>query len=209
MSARSGTWLAAGVAALLLLAQPGRVEAQPADRTGPDPLWTLAADQMTLQAVAAGSAATVNRTEDGIAYRVRSSGLAAGHADTLWVMVFNHPDLCAHPVAATGTRCGVADLAVFGGDPAIGSSVLYGGGHVIGGAGDATFAGSLRVGDASTALFGPGVTNPRGAEIHFRIRDHGPVIPRLVSEQIHTFNGGCEPGQPHEGQCVDVQTSGA
>lgn len=54
-------------------------------------------------------------------------------------------------------------------------------------------------------MFGRGLTNPTQAEIHAVVRTHGPVIPGMVDEQIHTFNGGCDPGQPNEGQCQDLQ----
>ncbi|MDQ3972803.1 MAG: hypothetical protein M3276_00350 [Actinomycetota bacterium] len=42
-------------------------------------------------------------------------------------------------------------------------------------------------GDHSDALLGPGLTNPMPAEIHAVVRTHGPVIPGMVDEQIHTF----------------------
>lgn len=200
--------LAAACIIAAALATSATAMADPAERTGPDRLWVLAADQVTPVEEVDGSSATVVRHDRGISFTVRTAGLAPGHADTLWVMVFNHPELCTHS-PRPGVQCGIADLEPFGGDPAIDSSVLYGAGHVIGSAGRATFAGSLAVEDTDGALFGNGVTNPAGAEVQFRIRDHGDAIPGLIDEQTHTFNGGCEPGQPNEGQCVDVQTSGA
>ncbi|MGH2592273.1 MAG: hypothetical protein ACRDGG_02035, partial [Anaerolineae bacterium] len=39
--------------------------------------------------------------------------------------------------------------------------------------------------------FGNGFTNPRGAEIHLVLHDHGPMIPELVANQISTLRGGC------------------
>jgi hypothetical protein len=105
-------------------------------------------------------------------FRVRTTGLAAGHADTLWVMVFNHPERCSHP-PRPGVQCGIGDLEPFGGDPAIDSSVLYGAGHVIGATGRATFAGTLAVGDADGALFGNGLTNPAEGRFPGRRRRRG------------------------------------
>ncbi len=50
-----------------------------------------------------------------------------------------------------------------------------------------------------------GLTDPEGAEIHLVLRTHGPVIPELVNEQIHSFNRGCEVGEPNVGICRNLQ----
>ena len=80
-------------------------------------------------------------------------------------------------------------------------SVGYAAGHVVDHNGKGNFAARLSVGDTSgfgggtDALppppFGSGLLNPHGAEVHLVIRTHGAPIPGLVSDQIHTFEGGC------------------
>lgn len=173
--------------------------AAPAERDNPYPLHRLS-DGVEVER----STLTLVRTDSGVSFTVATSGLVPGHAYTVWVMIFNRPQFCANP-PRDGLRCGLEDL----GSDLVGASVTYGAGNVVGGAGRASFAGRQAVGDTSTALFGPGLTDARGAEVQVRIRDHGPAVPGLVDDQVHTFNGGCDQGQPNEGLCEDVQTSGA
>jgi hypothetical protein len=84
-------------------------------------------------------------------------------------------------------------------NPATEADVLYGAGHVIGGAGQTTFAGSRQVGDASGSIFAPlglpapGLQDAPDGGDPLRGSSHGPAIPGLVSDMIHTFNGGCQP----------------
>jgi hypothetical protein len=40
-------------------------------------------------------------------------------------------------------------------------------------------------------LCGPGLLDPRGAEIHILVRYHGVVIPAMMPAQIMTVGGGC------------------
>lgn len=150
------------------------------------------------QAVAT-SAATLVTNPSGATLTARTAELARG-AYTVWWVVFNHPEHCTDPFDAA-FECGSGDLFA----PGVDASVLYATGNVVGGSGRTGFGARLRVGDDSGALFGPGLTNPTQAEIHAVVRTHGPVIPGMVEEQIHTFNGGCDPGQPNEGQCEDLQ----
>lgn len=191
-----------GALALAVAGAPGAA-GQP---SGTTPLYHLATG-----AQAAESAARISRSDSGISFSIRTTGLAPRHAETIWVMVFNHPEHCRY-APRPGFRCGVGDLGVVPGieaDPRVQPSVLYGAGNVVGSSGRAGFGGRLATGQTDGALFGPGITRPRGAEIQFRVRDHGRAIPGLVDEQTHTFNGGCEQGQPNEGECEDVQTTGA
>ncbi|MGH7466055.1 MAG: hypothetical protein ACREK1_12815, partial [Longimicrobiales bacterium] len=80
---------------------------------------------------------------------------------------------------------------------------LYTAGSVVGGTGEAVFGGRRNVGDNDGSLFGPdspGLLEPMGAEIHFIVRGHGPVIPGRVREMTSTVNGGCPPNT-----CEDLQ----
>jgi hypothetical protein len=109
---------------------------------------------------------TLTRTGSGIAFSLSTAGLQAGHAVTVWWMVFN-PD---------GSL-----------------SVQYAAGHVIDEGGAAEFGGHLRVGDTDGVINGgPGLLDALGADVVLVVRDHGPADPGRVDEQIHTF-GACNP----------------
>lgn len=176
--------------------------AQPAAAAGRQPVTDLATGGQT-------GYATVVQTPQGVSFDLHTSGLVPGHAYTVWVMVFNHPEFCSHP-ARPGLRCGLEDMPYFGlpGDPRNEFSVAYGAGHVVGTSGPTAFAGRWNAGDTSGVVLGAGLLEPEGAEVQLRVRDHGPATPGYIDAQTHTFNGGCEAGEPNEGQCADVQTSG-
>jgi hypothetical protein len=134
----------------------------------------------------------------GASLTLHTTELVPGDAVTVWWVVFNAPRNCTHPEGPY--RCGPGDLPPFGGDGSAQPSLLYATGHVIGGSGKADFGAHLAVGDTSGALFGPGLTNPLGADIHLVLHDHGPADPAIVNDEIHSF-GVCNP------ICTDVQFS--
>lgn len=146
-----------------------------------------------------GAGALLVANDGGVTLRVNTVEVAP-EAHTVWWVVFNNPEFCQDPFAA-GMECGAGDLE----NAAVQASVLYAAGNVTGSSGRSSYGARLNVGDDSEALFGPGLLRPRTAEIHVVIRTHGPAIPGMVHEQISTFNGGCEDGQPNEGLCDDVQ----
>jgi hypothetical protein len=114
----------------------------------------------TFAGAVVGSSA-LTRTGSGISFSLQTSGLQAGHAVTVWWMVFN-PDGSV--------------------------SVQYAAGHVIDEGGAAEFGGHLRVGDTHGVINGgPGLLDAQGATVVLVVRDHGPKDPGRVSEQIHTF----------------------
>jgi hypothetical protein len=145
--------------------------------------------------VVPGSSSTLMRSSRGVQMTLHTSGLTSGDAVTVWFVIFNDPAACTHGDA--GLRCGAGDLLPFGGDPAVGSSIVSAAGHVIGGSGNAGFAGAMAVGDTSRALFGPGLTDPVSADIHLLVVDHGPMA---GAAQIRSF-GACNP------RCENVQFS--
>ena len=49
--------------------------------------------------------------------------------------------------------------------------------------------------------------DPLNAIVVLILRTHGPVAPGFVQDQIRTFNGGCNIGEPNEGLCQDRQGS--
>ena len=139
-----------------------------------------------------GAYSTLDRTSDAVTMTINTSELDGGAAYTVWWVVFNNPENCSTP-----NQCSADDFAV----PPVNSSVLWATGHVIGKNGVGNFAGHLKEGAApGEVLFGPGLTNGEGAEIHLVVRSHGQPIPGQLDEQIHTFLGGCSVNA-----CEDLQ----
>lgn len=145
-----------------------------------------------------GAWSTLSTGPLGARMTLQTSDLAAGHTVTVWWVIFNRPERCTHPEG--DLRCGPGDLPPYGGDDSAVTSLVYGAGHEVGGSGHATFSGWLATGDAAGALWGPGLVNPTGADIHLLVHDHGMLAPGQRSDGIHAF-GPCEP------ICVDVQYS--
>lgn len=132
------------------------------------------------------------RNKNGVSLTLNTSGLEPGSAVTVWWVVFNNPGACAGD-------CDGTDL----GNPNVAGDVIYGAGHVVGGNGTANFAAHLNEGDSGGSLFpqpSPGLIDAETAEIHIVVRSHGPAIPGMIDEQIHTVNGGCPPNV-----CEDIQ----
>jgi hypothetical protein len=136
-----------------------------------------------------GAQSTLTRHSSGASINFTTNSLAAGHAVTLWWFVFNHPENCTHGTVLG--HCGPGDLAA---DRSVDPSLVYGTGLRVGLLGLASFDTSLSMNDATRAAFGPGLTNPLGAEIHVGLRDDGPA-------GIPADFGDCHP------DCVFVQFS--
>jgi hypothetical protein len=95
---------------------------------------------------------TLARTGSGITFSLQTSGLQAGHAVTVWWMLFN---------------------------PNGSLSVQYAAGHVVEG-GVAGIGGALWEGDSEGGINGgPGLLDATAAHVVLVVRDHGP--PRLTS----------------------------
>jgi hypothetical protein len=130
------------------------------------------------------------RTSSGVSFRLSTTGLEPGTVHTLWMVIFNQPENCVVE------DCGADDLFNADANP----DLAYGAGIVIGSSGRATFAGHRTEGDNTGSIMQewlgleePGLVDAREAEIHFVVHSHGPKIPGLVDEMLHTFNAGCGP----------------
>lgn len=163
----------------------------------------------------AGSSGRATVNNNGATISVRATHLMPGHAYTMWIVYFNDGTACEFGESDPDTNCGGGDLVAGRG------GVNYGDGKVAGGTGEATFTARLNAGDGPDQG-PPGVVayDPsESPDFHVVIRSHGPKRPGMVSEQILTFNGGCDvevgppPGQsgpqfsiPDEpGECGDIQ----
>lgn len=133
--------------------------------------------------------------------KIETSGLDASTAYTVWAVIFNRPQYCV------ATPCGLGDLPIAPGhDPRVQASVAY----VTGGYSDADGTlvqeGSLyrpKNGVRPTeTLFGSGLLDTQGSEIHFVLRGHGPD-PGNPLLAIGSYNAGCSDDNP----CGDHQVS--
>jgi hypothetical protein len=100
----------------------------------------------------------------------------------------SHGEPANHATGFVGTRCGAGDLFV----PAVQASAVHAAGHVIGVDGSANYAAYLSVGSTQEqVLFGPGLTNPTGADVHFVVHDHDAlgVLQSLstIGKEISSF----------------------
>src|SRR5688500_1120771 len=87
----------------------------------------------------ADASATLVRNANGISFRLSTTGLIPGNAYTLWLVVITNPDAC------TATPCTAPNIF----NAATESQVSFAAGHVAGGSGQGTFAGSVKEGTLS------------------------------------------------------------
>ncbi len=152
--------LVALVAGLTLAAAAPAVAAAP--EIGTSPVFSIGPGH-TFIAWVPGASSTLVRTTNGIDVSLHTSGLPAGHAVTMWALIFNNPSACG-PGGCDEIR---GDLRASG----VNGSVQRVTGHIVGTEG--AFAGHLGIGEASQTAFGPGLLDPFGAQIHLIVREHG------------------------------------
>ncbi|MEE9363430.1 MAG: hypothetical protein V3U92_12605 [Cellulophaga sp.] len=156
---------------------------------------------------------TLYRTEDTITATLESTGLIAGHAYTLWVLVFNQPENCG------GSPCALSDLKNV---PAK-AEMLGGSGLVADVNGKGIFSCNIRENDGTTSINDRlgmpidvgGIWDAQTVEVHLIVRSHGPAIMGHVIDQITSYGGGCTTflkppfsAVPMlDGECVEVLAS--
>ena len=153
-----------------------------------------------------GAWSIVSTNDDGATMNLHTEQLLANHIVTVWWIIFNHPEKCSHGEAPF--RCGQPDLSV----AAVDASVVYASGDKVKWDGTYNADAVIKKNDVAGALFGHGLTNPTGADIHLVVRDHGKMLQKLTHEQSSTFGGGCSntppgTGVPGPNTCVDLQFS--
>ncbi|GAC1605540.1 MAG: hypothetical protein NVS3B21_35120 [Acidimicrobiales bacterium] len=181
---------ALSVTPLVMMGAAGSASAAPAT----SPVYSFPTGGASSPTAVAGAWSSLSTSGAGATMTLHTSALPAGDAVTIWWVVFNNPSACAG--GHFGFHCGPADLN----RPVTQPSVLYAAGHVIGANGVGNYGARLQTGDTTAALFGPGLVNPTGADIHLVVHDHGAADPSLMPEQIHSF-GVCN------STCTDVQFS--
>ena len=157
------TKLLAALVGVLALGVAGASYAGAAgSESGVSPVFTIGPGHSFIANVP-GAESTLVRTPNGIGISLQTSGLPAGHAVTVWALIFNNPAACG----AGGCHEMNGDLQI----PAVKGSVFHVTGHVVGSNG--SFGGRVNVGDVANTFRGPGLLDPNGAEIHLIVRDHG------------------------------------
>lgn len=147
--------------------------------------------------------ARLHRSAQGATLTINTTGLDDGSAYTIWWIIFNNPAECA-PGGCSGGDFGTQ---------AVEASVMNATGRVIESGDHASFSAFLPVGFMHTnpsslngrQLFGSGLQNVKGAEIHVIVRSHGPANPPFGDiEQFSTVDGECN--HPTAlGGCFDPQ----
>jgi hypothetical protein len=186
--------IAALAALTVLTTASGKAPAKavPADNAS-EKISIHAVRSMATGAVQQGAGSQLTRDKDAIFGIINTKGLNPGWVYTAWFGIFNNPDQCATQ------PCSGADFA----NPAVMGSRVNFGGRLIGPDGAATYGGYLGLADTTAAFDGPGLLDPKHAQIHMVIRSHGPALMGTAfNDQLSMFNGGCPPNT-----CVNVQVS--
>lgn len=136
--------------------------------------------------VVAGAKAILISSEAGISGSFTTKNLKPGHVCTMWVAIMNKPEACA---LKDVDHCTSKD--VIKRSEAVNSDVTYGDGVIVGADGTATFRTFIPAGKLGYSWLGNSLSNPTGAEIHFAIHDHGPMIPDKVQQMMSTSREGC------------------
>jgi hypothetical protein len=194
-----------GAVVIALGAPAALAAATPAPQSTTSPVLGSSATPLVSDGTVVPNAySTLLRDQDGVTARLNTSKLPAGTVDTMWWIIFNHPEKCTH--GSGGYKCGAADI----GDPATDASVMFADGRAVGTAGTAHYGASLDVGDPTGALVGygtaAGLTNPMGAEIWLIVHGHGVIVPEKISQQLHNFPA-CFPPNVDGKDCADLQIS--
>lgn len=146
--------------------------------------WHLQSGKTPMSLVGHRARAKLTRTSSGISYSIKTHSLRAGNAYTVWVVVINDPAECA------SSPCSPTDIFK---NPDTDAQVLYGTGHVVGSSGKAGFGGHVSRGPLPQGwLPDQGLEDPRGAEVHLVLNDHGPKLAEYMPGMIRTYRAGCK-----------------
>ncbi|MDN5214638.1 hypothetical protein QQ020_21340 [Fulvivirgaceae bacterium BMA12] len=138
------------------------------------------------------------RKERGVMGEFRSPALNPSEVYTLWMIIFENPELCSDG------QCGSDDIVDSDGKlmvnpdgsigtPGVNVSSIWADGTISDPIGRVIFRIRVEKNQApGEVLYGPGLTDPIGSEIHFVARTHGERLRDRINEQISTFAGGCD-----------------
>jgi len=132
--------------------------------------------------VDAQATATLVRRDGGVTFTLNTTHLRPGHAYTVWFVVVNNPAAC------TASPCSAPDILQ---NDATEAQVTYGAGHISGGSGRGSFAGSFATGPIAGWLPDRMLSNPLGAEVQLVLNDHGQKSTAFMPGMIQTYRAGC------------------
>ena len=158
-------------AGVLFLALPGAASASDGHNVSPVLVLPSFTD------VPHASSTLVRAGAEGIAFSIHTRQLTPGVAATLVLVIFNNPAGCSHGDQVA--RCHEGDVVP--GGPAQ-ASVVTVTTRTIANSGRFSAHGQLEAGDAEHAVFGPGLTNTRGADVHLAISQNGTFVQASVHE---------------------------
>ncbi|MCH8893821.1 MAG: hypothetical protein IIB32_10000 [Chloroflexi bacterium] len=147
------------------------------------------------------------RTVDGVSMNIDTTDLPVG-AYTVWYVFFNNPAGCSDG------ECGENDVLPPNVNPEAEVSLAWATGGIVGPDRMGHFSGSIGLGAdgaPGAVLWGDGLTDPMGAEIHLIVRYHGPATfddPAVLGAELTSVGGSCS-GDDVEGgfPCYDTQAS--
>ena len=158
-------------AGVLLLAPAGGASASDGHNVSPVLLLPSFTD------IPHASSTLVRDDDEGIAFSIHTRDLTPGAAATLVLVIFNNPAGCSHGDQVA--RCHEGDVVPGGLAQA---SVVTVTTRTIGSSGRFSAHGQLEAGDTEHALFGPGLTNTEGADVHLAISQNGTFVQASVHE---------------------------
>ena len=132
------------------------------------------------------------RNLDGWMLNIDTTDLPVG-AYSIWALIFNDPSMCTDGI------CGLDDVLPPPGNVDAGMSPQWVTGGIVGPDRQGHFSGSLGIGvegAPGSLLWGDGLTNPMGAEVHIEVRYHGPAAwddLDLLMQQLTNVGGNCTP----------------
>lgn len=182
---RHFTMLLAVVAVLFAVVAPAVADEAELQTAGVN--WHAQQAGMGKTGSVAGASAQIVRNDNGIAYKLSTTGLEGGNAYTLWLVVINNPSTCL------ATPCSAGEII---NNPATDSQVRFAAGHVAGASGNGAFSGHVSEGPLSGWLPERSLEDAREAEIHLVVNDHGPATAEYMPGMIHTYRGGCSDASP-------------
>lgn len=145
----------------------------------------------------ANTVARLDRQKDGHEAEEDTTGLPPGHVAILSYVVYNAPENCTAPTPFSW--CSFPDAY----DPNTQPSLQVIGGAIVNEYGEAEFENFVGLGVEGAAgelLYGPGITNVDGSEVHYLTTDKGEPIEGALEAQLTTFFGGCDVRD-----CIDRQ----
>lgn len=161
----------------------------------------------------AGSRAKLMTSSHGATMIMSTSELTPGHVTTAWWVIMTKPKLCKSKPCSPEDVIGRAGL--------VGTQIVYADGVINTPDGTAHFAAHLPKGTVKGGWYDQDFSDPKAAEIHLVLNDHGPLVPAMAASMLTSYRGGCRndslpppfpdsakaDGMPGPNSCMLIQDS--